>query len=873
MPLNTHRILLSSPELLRRYHSPEWPPVDMELLLSVCREALRREDSFKPDYFHEERVRTASREAQTLSSFLCKSLTSLAREYLEFRHDSFYVKADKLQSWQMLLCHVSPLPILSAAVFDETNLPREKSERVLSGMLRYSSLPGCYDARLNDMIRSQSRLGDQGPQARRFKGRGRLYELHMHLNGSTEATSTWLYYLARPDALYDILGKSTPRVRQFYRQHNIDDPMEIVGSVELARWIWLWLAEYAFPSSRSRVEQAAAGSRHGSGLSERELCASLRLYERHRISCSRHELFSGSHPLEKDILTGMQQPALNVLQLEGELILRCLRQIKHEHSVLAVLLHSYLLCQSRFIQLLVQQYEQVGFEQFQHITLADLRADQESHYEERFRQLHGMYGPDLAYLEGRFAPKAEPQQLQSLLAKVFEGYDKACGNGEGGFTPCIGCSRTALSEDSPAYIPPELALVAHFIKQEDKKTGESGYSAFCRHHALRLDNRGKARTLVTVRNRNARFKECFVGVDAAGNELETPPEVYAPIFRYLRANDVTHATYHVGEDFVHLFSGLRAVTEAMQFLNMGAGDRLGHCTALGIDPDIWLRNIGDVIKIRKGEWLDNLILVLDFLSRPIHDSTDSRVLLPNTAGPGQTPDQEAAMRVLAAWVQEQTVKYFREIYGKFYKEAYPGLLTIIEAWKMRSLDPLVVLDLEPKIDTPPPWANNERLRAQAAFDKDRHAFRLFQLYHDEAVRDAYDEQIDVPTFKDYAFLYKLIQDNVLRNLIDRRIAIEVMPTSNVWISHYDEYAEHHMLSWLDDESNRPQPDFCIASDDPGIFSTTLRNEFMHLLIALQNKEKSNKALPYEKIQYVINTGRAFRFNQGQQLPTSAWLVK
>ena len=864
MPLNTHRILLSSPELLRRYHSSEWPPVDMDLLLSVCREALRREDIFKPDYFHEERVRTAAREAQTLSGFLCKSLVSLAREFLEFRHDSFYVKADKLQSWQMLLCHVSPLPILAAAVFCETKLPREKGERVLSGMLRYSSLPGCYDARLNDMIRSQSRVGDQGIQARRFKGRGRLYELHMHLNGSTEASSTWLYYLARPDALYDILGKSSPRVRRFYRQHNIDDPLEIVGNVELARWIWLWLAEYAFPSS---------GSRHGPGLSERELCAGLRLYERHRSTCSRHELFSGRHPLENDILTGIQQPALNVLQLEGELILRCLRQINHEHPVLAVLLHSYLLCQSRFIQLLVQQYEQVGFEQFQHITLADLRADQESHYEERFRQLHGMYGPDLAYLEGRFSPKAEPRQLQNLLAKIFTGYDKACGNTEAGFTPCPGCSRTACDEDRPAYIPPELTLIAHFIKQEDKKYGESGYSPFCRHHALRLENREKARTLVSVRNRNARFKECFVGVDAAGNELETPPEVYAPVFRYMRANDVTHATYHVGEDFVHLFSGLRAVTEAMQFLGVGAGDRLGHCTALGIDPDIWLRNIGEVVKIRKGEWLDNLILVLDFLSRPVHNSTDSRVLLPNAVGAAQTPEQEAAMRVLAAWVQEHAVRYFNDIYGEFYKEGYPGLLTIIEAWKMRSLDPLVALDLEPEYGAPPPWANNELLRAQEAFDNNEHAFRIFQLYHHGVVRAAYDEQIEVPTFKDYAFLYKLIQDNVLRNLIDRRIAIEVMPTSNVWISHYDEYAEHHMLSWLDDASNRPQPDFCIASDDPGIFSTTLRNELTHLLISLQNKEANNKMLPYEKLQHVINTGRAFRFKQGQQLPKPTWLMR
>lgn len=41
-------------------------------------------------------------------------------------------------------------------------------------------------------------------------------------------------------------------------------------------------------------------------------------------------------------------------------------------------------------------------------------------------------------------------------------------------------------------------------------------------------------------------------------------------------------TYHTGEDFLDIVDGLRAIDEAMLFLQMEKGERLGHAMALGV---------------------------------------------------------------------------------------------------------------------------------------------------------------------------------------------------------------------------------------------------------------------------------------------------
>ncbi|GHU94614.1 hypothetical protein FACS1894208_06000 [Clostridia bacterium] len=82
------------------------------------------------------------------------------------------------------------------------------------------------------------------------------------------------------------------------------------------------------------------------------------------------------------------------------------------------------------------------------------------------------------------------------------------------------------------------------------------------------------------------------GIDAANSEIGCRPEVMATGFRYLAAFEprigienpfadnippvIIHRTFHVGEDFLDLTDGLRAIHEACLFLGLSDNDRIGH---------------------------------------------------------------------------------------------------------------------------------------------------------------------------------------------------------------------------------------------------------------------------------------------------------
>ena len=54
--------------------------------------------------------------------------------------------------------------------------------------------------------------------------------------------------------------------------------------------------------------------------------------------------------------------------------------------------------------------------------------------------------------------------------------------------------------------------------------------------------------------------------------------------------------------------------EAVDYLRMQRGDRIGHGTACGVSPDVWRDNIGERLLIRQGEYLDDLIFSFHLIS-------------------------------------------------------------------------------------------------------------------------------------------------------------------------------------------------------------------------------------------------------------------
>lgn len=143
-----------------------------------------------------------------------------------------------------------------------------------------------------------------------------------------------------------------------------------------------------------------------------------------------------------------------------------------------------------------------------------------------------------------------------------------------------------------AKLPVEQAgVVVHLIR-----TGSSPKRWF----DLWRGHQTEARKVVQALTANPRMLRTVRGIDLASEEKRGPLWLAVDAITELREASRTlsannwrlmleplRLTLHVGEDFDHLLSGLRAVHEPFLWDLVQRGDRLGHALALGIDPVEW----------------------------------------------------------------------------------------------------------------------------------------------------------------------------------------------------------------------------------------------------------------------------------------------
>lgn len=845
MALTTFRHFCAAKRALEVYLNSSSSDLHAEALCGRLKEAvtlsLRTENVRVPDHQHRNRVYGTFRVCRNLSEMLLLALgvTDAAGDQkvmgnaadshcLEFNRNQVYVCASHMEQWQReVTAYQSPVPILAAAWVRHCRSCGYEEALGMAGIhrsLAHSTLPGIHDKRLHDLI--QSRDGTTG----------HLCDLHVHINGSTEFTPIWLYSLSHQEAtctaLEQALKHSKKKVMFFHNQLRAHRQLfrdRLRKAALLRFWICCLL--------RSNVSGDALSLAEGDGPSFGAVAALLN-GELH------HEGLASRHPFEHTSI-----PAGSTdLQREGALWLHALWQLQDtKNPLLAVLMHVYMLFMHQHLRLLVQQPEQNGFDQFQYITLAGGREAAEAAdtqgFEGRFRQFHGMYGPDLAHVEVRFSPKDSPEKIQKFLKKLWKDYLAVSGGLGEGVTPCPACPRIVeayrikngeLYPHAPLTPPPQkpfsLGLVAHFIKEEDNGKGP------CRHGKLRDEIQKKAQALVRalaeLRVSQPGLYRAVLGKDAASNELETPPEVFAPTFRYLNREGISHTTYHAGEDFEHVLCGIRAVYEAMYFLDLHSGDRIGHATALGIDPDQCETH--DVY-CTQGQWLDSLV----WLTWLMHRTQELR-----TFGGEVTLFHETICRLYMA------------IYG----DPCPQLSVLWKAWELRKYD---VRQLDAKLITVHP----HNIKEQEALQNEKNmagdslykaACSELRKYH--LKREAWKSVVTLPRDEQPSrALLQAVQDVVVLETRKKNLLVEVLPTSNVRISHYATTDEHHVMRWVDPENSRPAPQVVLGTDDPGIFSTTLRNEYSFILWKLQKMHPGCSEKPYEIVRHLIENGLSYRF--------------
>lgn len=805
----------------------------------------RRYDPNRPDHFYKAYLDDRFGDAEDIWDFPDLVLAALGERFLEKRRGRHVVKRDAFADWQNAIGALSPLALVVHAISRDPELrhaPGSDPGPMLEAALGGTACIAPFLPALDDLI-----------------DRDGLYDAHMHLNGSTEVDVVWADAVMRPRAYLKIFNEkwAGAAVEELYDQI---EP----GLTALTIFRRLRAARRVRHLTAREIRRVEAGD--PPALSVENLLAAM---DPQRFDADFDLPSRISRSPYLTIFPGATVPS--PLVAEASFLFSCFEVVRRRpdlRDVVGLMLwHSFTVF-SQVAQLTVQQVDQTGFHQFDKFNAAGARDSLEHAYEARFGQLNGR-GPtgDLAYLDGRFAPKETPAKTVDLLGRVVDGLLKYRGcphraKGDHGLVgrapPCLkgpcGCDRRPDRMD--------VALVAHFVKKADqiptwKDDGEPSTTAHGRHTVARGKLAKQYRALRHVLDRFEIARTIVRGIDGAGNELDAPPEVFAPTYRALReSGDVMGASFHVGEDFVHLASGVRAVEEAVRYLSLGPGDRVGHAVALGVEPDVWCERIGDRILMRDEDRLDDAVYALGVL---------------RDAGE-RFPDEARLQNVVEV------------LSHRVYQERL-SVSELERAWEMRNLDILTVLLLEESYDGAPDdpraFARHARRRRDEFLDRDRRreaeliasalerdpgAFRIYRRRHapDVRARGALYKECRVAgrdgMVADVSLqVLQVLQAHGLKLLKKRGIVIEMLPTSNVRIGAYADHSEHHMLRWLGVQGTpfAFMPEVCVGSDDPGIFATNARNEFAHVFLALERNLSAREAS--EHLQRLNSAGRTSRF--------------
>lgn len=335
-----------------------------------------------------------------------------------------------------------------------------------------------------------------------------------------------------------------------------------------------------------------------------------------------------------------------------------------------------------------------------------------------------------------------------------------------------------------------LTLICHFIKQKD--SSDSGMSRKLRHEKFRNSLRRDLEKVKSAWNLNNedRIHPKMTGIDAASDELPCRPEVFGPAFQEARRFGITNMTYHVGEDFYDIVDGLRAIDEAIQFLGLSSGSRLGHALALGMDPDFYYSQRHRYIIIPAQILLDNLVWMM-------FKAMEYNVRLqPETS----------------LFISEEFATLTESLGYEECKEAQYW-----ESMKRRGEDPAV-----------------------AGINTDRKADRLLDTYwYSTETRKRGNKVLAQRLPESFVVDVKKIQNSMFSKIEQKGLFIETNPTSNLMIGGFGRYLDLPLFQFHSVGDKGHKLPVSINTDDKGVFATSLTNEYSLVAAALRKEKDSN----------------------------------
>lgn len=493
-----------------------------------------------------------------------------------------------------------------------------------------------------------------------------------------------------------------------------------------------------------------------------------------------------------------------------------------EYQVFGNMFYAYLVIKGRIRAELVQVNNKTGFDNFLKYQDRKEYFIDNTPYEKVYSYIAladtWHYQRDmLVGLEARISPKETAEEnrravgnIMAALNRIEEGKDKTF-------------------------------LVFHFVKQPDEEL-TSGKQQ-CRHYKKRIEIKQKAIAIEEFRRNYPREASMVYGIDACSPEIGCRPEVFAQAFTYLRGMQMSANTYgegvprlgisyHVGEDFLDIVDGLRAIDEAVHFLQMDSGDRLGHALALGVSPVEWYQFKGRRVLLTKQDHLDNIVWI-NMKIRKYHIRHSESIL------------QE---------LQRDYVHCFQEIYGT---DIDCDINVYYDAWKLRGDDPEIYMEVrseEPYTE----WdyyarnecyAENRKIRSQEL------CRQLYLIYHyDEEVKKRGAEVVECKISRELMEVIEQIQRCLQKEIARMGISVEANPSSNYMIGTFDRYDQHPIRAFYNkgltvdykELTDNPQIDVTINTDDQAIFATSLENEYAYIALAMEKLRDENGENVYSR---------------------------
>lgn len=674
-----------------------------------------------------------------------------------------------------------------------------------------------------------------------------LSENHFHLNASGPVFAvTWIKLMNRVTQQFKLLkGIESGRLhaQHIHNEHTTLYPLHEKVLHASALRVWLF-HEITSPAGHNdpRVtffHHWFSRSLHANLIFTEELSHHI-----HSMGIRQGGLFGGEgakrevadYALSKSIMTGGENEYF-ILAGERWLLWSCFQNILQKKcpAIFMNRFYIYLLIKAELRMEFAQTNKLAGFSNFKHYQDRKDFSTGDDIYGQASRRM-ALIGNRAVHrvesIEARIGPKTFQKDIEETDALTEKKFDQWTGK------PGKPITLPVTAADNKPYF-----FVLHFFKQPDEVTSKHVKQE--RNFSARNAAKKQAEKLARVLREDERPAHRIYGIDAASSEIGCRPEVFGPVFRYLRNLKTQpvrllkpsgqaiplQATYHVGEDFFDLVDGLRAIDEAIEFLDLKSGDRIGHALALGLDARKWYQKKGNLVLSTRQDRLDDLAWMIMKI-----DTSE-----------------------LTAWTtlrQELLEEFFQ-----LFKEVYPGSLpeetteVVVKlyssAWKLRG-------------DTPSFYTSSRRgyafafsdqwnaalIRSSDSLDSFRANPKIVGLLLDYHYRESVKATGRVPILRkvhpDFIRCVHDLQNCMMKKIAEQKIAIECNPTSNVLIGQLDRYDEHPIFRFADPLTSTAAISVSVNTDDMGIFETCLPNEYLLLAQALEKQKDDKGVARYDK---------------------------